>query len=78
MLILFLGTWCYDSHETELGDKKNHEDKEKSRTPAYDIVSDHYTGIYGSDPGREFAADPEAEDGVPFLIRYLLRHQQSV
>ena len=57
LLILFLGTWCYDSHETELGDKKNHEDKEKSRTPAYDIVSDHYTGIYGSDPGREFAAD---------------------
>ena len=43
--------------KTELGDKKNHEDKEKSRTPAYDIFSDHYTGIYGSDPGREFTAD---------------------
>ena len=68
LLILFLGAWCYDSHETELGDKKNHEDKEKSRTPAYDIVSDHYTGIYGSDPGREFAADAS----VGFLKRMML------
>ena len=43
--------------KTERGDKKNHEDKEKSRTPAYDIVSDHYPGIYGSDPGGKFASD---------------------
>ena len=35
--------------KTELGDKKNHEDKEKSRTPAYDIVSDHYTWLLGRD-----------------------------
>ena len=67
MLILFLGTWCYDSHETELGDKKNHEDKEKSRTPAYDIVSDHYTRIYGSDPGREFAADASVVYGMDLM-----------
>ena len=43
----------------------------------------HYTGIYGSDPGREFAAD--ASVGIQkrkmeffFPIHYLLRHQQSV
>ena len=38
LLILFLGTWCYDSHETELGDKKNHEDKEKEVASTIDMI----------------------------------------
>lgn len=61
--------------KTELGDKKNHEDKEKSRTPAYDIVSDHYTGIYGSDLGREFAADASVgiqKRKMEFFFRYTI------